>query len=42
VENQKRQKVKYLRTDNGGEYTSTEFEAYLAGESFEHELSISG
>jgi len=34
--------VKYLRFDNGGEYTSAEFKCYLEGEGIEHKLSISG
>jgi len=42
VENQKGQKVKVLRSDNGGEYTSAEFKAYLAGEGIKHQLSILG
>ena len=33
-------KVKVLRTDNGGEYTSTEFKQYLKGEGIPHELTI--
>jgi len=40
VENQKRQKVKVLRPDNGGKYTSAEFKAYLASKGIEHQLSI--
>ena len=42
VKNQKRRKVKVLRFDNGGEYTSKEFKAYLAGKGIEHQLSIPG
>jgi len=42
VENQKGQKVKVLRSDIVGEYTLTEFKAYLAGEGIEYQLSISG
>ena len=42
VENKKGRKVKFLRSNNGGEYTSVEFKAYLAGEGIEHQLSISG
>ena len=41
MENQKGRKVKVLRSNNGGEYTSTEFKAYLAGKGIEHQLSIS-
>ena len=33
-------KVKVLRTDNGGVYTSTEFKQYLKGEGIPHELTI--
>ena len=33
-------KLKSLRTDNGGEYTSTEFKAYLRQEGIRHELSV--
>ena len=32
--------VKTLRTDNGGEYTSTELEEYLKKEGIRHELTI--
>ena len=32
--------VKTLRTDNGGKYTSTEFEEYLKKEGIRHELTI--
>ena len=32
--------VKKLRTDNGGEYTSTEFENYLRKEGIEHQYTI--
>jgi len=42
VRNQKEWKVKVLRSDNGGKYTSTEFKAYLAGKGIEHQLNISG
>jgi len=42
VENPKGRKVKVLRFDNGGEYTSIEFKAYLAGENIKHQLSIPG
>ena len=40
VENSSGHKVKKLRTDNGGEYTSTEFESYLKDEGVEHQYSI--
>ena len=33
--------VKTLRTDNGGEFTSAEFEEYLRKERIKHELTIS-
>jgi len=42
VENQKGRNVEVLRSDNVGDYTSTEFKAYLAGKCIEHQLSISG
>ena len=40
VEKSTGQKLKTLRTDNGGEYTSTEFEGYLRSEEIRHELTI--
>ena len=40
VERTTRKKVKTLRTDNGGEYTSNEFESYLKNEGIRHELTI--
>jgi hypothetical protein len=33
VENQTGKKIRFLRTDNGGEYTSKEFMDFCAGES---------
>ena len=36
IENQKGRKMKVLRSDNGGEYTSIEFKTYLAGKDIEH------
>jgi len=36
MEKQKGQKVKFLRSDNRGEYTSTKFKEYLASEGIEH------
>lgn len=33
-------KVKTLRSDNGGEYTSKKFEAYLKSEGIRHECTI--
>jgi len=41
-ENQKGRKGKVLRSNNGGEYASTEFKAYLAGKGIKHQLSILG
>ena len=35
-------KVKVLRSDNRGEYTSKEFKDYLASKGIKHQLSISG
>ena len=40
VEKQSGHQLKTLRTDNGGEYTSTEFEQYLRAEGVCHELTI--
>jgi len=40
VENQKGQKVKFLRSDNEGEYTFSEFKEYLVSEGIEHQLTI--
>ena len=40
VENLSGHKVKKLRTDNGGEYTSTEFESHLKDEGIEHQYTI--
>ena len=33
-------KLKTLRSDNGGEYTSRQFEAYLAKEGIKHQLTV--
>ena len=33
-------KLKVLRTDNGGEFTSTEFQKYLKSEGVRHELTV--
>ena len=33
-------KLKILRSDNGGEYTSRQFEAYLAKEGIKHQLVV--
>lgn len=40
VEKQYEKKIKILRTDNGGEYTSTEFERYLQEEGIRHEKTV--
>ena len=40
VEKSTGRSLKVLRTDNGGEYTSREFEEYLRKEGIKHELTI--
>ena len=40
VENQYEKKIKILRSDNGGEYVSTEFEKYLRKEGIRHEKTV--
>ena len=40
VENESGQKLKVFRTDNGGEYTSNEFEAFLKSKGIRHETSV--
>ena len=40
VEKSTGRKLKAIRTDNGGEFTSKEFEAHLAREGVRHELTI--
>jgi len=40
VEKLSGQQVKTLRTDNGGEYTSTRFKNYLAKEGIQHKLTV--
>ena len=40
VEKRTGQKMMAFRTDNGGEYTSSEFKAYLAKEGIRHELTV--
>ena len=40
VENSSGQKLKMLHTDNGGEYTSTEFIKYLKKEGVRHEFTV--
>src|SRR5436190_17469348 len=42
VENQRGRKVKALRSDDGGEFTSMEFKEYLARHRIKHQLSILG
>ena len=39
VERSTGRKLKALRTDNGGEYTSRDFETYLKKEGIRHELT---
>ena len=40
VENSSGKRLKMLRTDNGGEYTSSEFEEFLRSEGIRHERTI--
>ena len=40
VEKSTGRKLKAIRTDNGGEFTSKEFEAHLTTEGVRHELTI--
>ena len=40
LKNSSGRKLKTLRTDNGGEFTSTEFENYLKTEGVKHELTV--
>jgi transposase InsO family protein len=40
VENQTGKKIKVLRTDNGGEYTSKEFMDFCVGEGIKRELIV--
>lgn len=40
VERQSKRKLKTLRTDNGGEYTSNKFEKYLKDEGIRHEKTV--
>ena len=40
VEKSSMKKIKTLRTDNGGEYTSTKFATYLKNEGIRHELTV--
>ena len=40
MEKTTRKKVRTFRTDNGGEYTSSQFENYLKAEGIRHELTV--
>lgn len=40
VEKATKKKLRTLITDNGGEYTSTEFKDYLKAEGIQHKLTI--
>ena len=40
VEKAAKKKVRTFRTDNGGEYTSSQFENYLKAEGIRHELTV--
>ena len=40
MEKSSRRKVKAIRTDNGGEHTSTKFEDYLESEGIRHERTV--
>ena len=40
VEKSSGMKVKVLRTDNGGKYTSKEFKQYLKKQGTQHELTV--
>jgi transposase InsO family protein len=40
VENQTEKKIRVLRSDNGGEYTSKEFMHFCAGEGITRELIV--
>jgi transposase InsO family protein len=40
VENQTGKKIRVLRSDNGGEYTSKEFMDFCAGEGIRRELTV--
>jgi transposase InsO family protein len=40
VEKSTGRKLKAIRTDNGGEFTSMEFEAHLTREGVRHELTV--
>ena len=40
VENESGHKLKVLRTDRGGEYTSSEFEKFLQSAGMRHEMTV--
>ena len=40
VEKATKKKVRTFRTDNGGEYTSSQFENYFKAEGIRHELTV--
>jgi transposase InsO family protein len=40
VENQTGKKIRVLRSDNGGDYTSKEFMDFFAGEGIRRELTV--
>ena len=40
VEKESSETLNVLRTDNGGEFTSSQFQAYLKAEGVRHELTI--
>ena len=40
VENQTRKKIKVLRSDNGGEYTSRAFDEYCRQEGIKRQLTV--
>jgi len=40
VEKASKKKIRTFRTDNGGEYTSSQFETYLKTEGIRHELTV--
>ena len=40
VENQTRRKIRVLRSDNGGEYTSKNFEGFFAQEGIRRQLTV--
>ena len=40
MEKATKKKVRTFRTDNGGEYTSSQFENYLKAEGIRHKLTV--